>query len=144
MNPSFSAFWRNNRMQPPFCMRNFLTKGGFFHKKVSQSLERRFVGFVEPSNRRSFAFRDRSRAEARRGAICENQQDRWHGGSTSGSQCPISRGHRNRCFAPKTSDAVDARTPPTVLSAGTGVEAVCARIWKKSKGDANDDSSGSQ
>ena len=30
---------------------------GFFHEKVSQSLERRFVGFVEPSNQRSFAFR---------------------------------------------------------------------------------------
>lgn len=78
------------------------------------------------------AFQDRSRAAARRGgAICENQQDRWHGGSTSGSQCPISRGHRSRCFAPRTKDAVDARIPPTASSVGTGVEAVCAQIWKK-------------
>ena len=38
------------------------------------------------------------------------------------------RSRRSRCFAPKTSDAVDARIPPTVLSAGTGVEAVCAQI----------------
>ena len=28
-------------------------------------------------------------------------------------------------------DAADARTPPTVLSVGTGVDAVCAQIWKK-------------
>ena len=35
------------------------------------------------------------------------------------------------CFARRTSDAVDARIPPTVLSVGTGVEAVCAQIWKK-------------
>ena len=34
-------------------------------------------------------------------------------------------------FCTETSDAVDARIPPTVLSAGTGVEAVCARMWKK-------------
>lgn len=39
---------------------------------------------------------------------------------------------------------MDALTPPTVLSVGTGVEAVCAQIWKKSKGEANDDSSGSR
>ena len=38
------------------------------------------------------------------------------------------RCRRSRCFAPKTSDAVDARIPPTVLSVGTGVEAVCAQI----------------
>ena len=38
----------------PFCTRIFLTKGGFFHEKVSQSFGRRFAGFVEPSNRRSF------------------------------------------------------------------------------------------
>ena len=34
--------------------------------------------------------------------------------------------------------------PRTASSAGTGVEAVCAQIWKKSKGEANDDASGSQ
>ena len=54
-------------MQPPFVRGFSSQKGGFFHEKISQSLERRFVGFVEPSNQRSFAFQDRLRAEARRG-----------------------------------------------------------------------------
>ena len=43
----------------------------------------------------------------------------------------LCRCRRSWCFAPRTKDAVDARIPPTVLSAGTGVEAVCAQIWKK-------------
>ena len=41
----------------PFCTRIFLAKGGFFHKKVSQSLGRRFVGFVEPSTGALLRFR---------------------------------------------------------------------------------------
>ncbi len=36
-------------------------------KQHMEKRERRFVGFVEPSNRRFFAFQDRSRAAARRG-----------------------------------------------------------------------------
>ena len=121
LNPSFSAFWRNNRMRPPFCTRNSLAKGGFFHKKVSQSLERRFVGFVEPSNRRSFCVSGQIKGGSpERSSICENQQGHWRGGSMSGSQRPTSRARRSRYFAPKTSDAVDALTPPTVLSAGRG------------------------
>lgn len=54
LNPSFSAFWRNDRLRFPFCTRKFLAKKGLFHKKDSQSFGRRLVGFVEPSNRRSF------------------------------------------------------------------------------------------
>ena len=36
-------------------------------KQHMEKRERRFVGFVEPSNRHSFAFQDRSRAAAQRG-----------------------------------------------------------------------------
>ena len=54
LNPLFFCFLAIKSDADPFCMRNFLTKGSFFHKKVSQSLGRRFVGFVEPSNQRSF------------------------------------------------------------------------------------------
>ena len=43
----------------PFCTRIYLTKGGFFHKTFSQSSGRRFVGFVEPSSQRFFAFKKR-------------------------------------------------------------------------------------
>ena len=56
LNPSFSAFWRNDRLRPPFVPRSPSQKGGFFHKKDTQSLERRFVGFVEPSTGALFAF----------------------------------------------------------------------------------------
>ena len=34
---------------------------------------------------------------------------------------------------------MDARIPPTASFAGTGVEAVCAQIWKKSKGGRSDE-----
>ena len=79
-------------------------------KQHIEKRERRFVGFIKPSTGALFAFSRQIKG---------------------GSQCPISRGHRYRCFAPKTSDAADARIPPTVLSVGTGLEAVCAQIWKK-------------
>ena len=65
-------------------------KRGFFHEKISQSLGRRFVGFVEPSNRRSFAFSGPIKGGSpERSSICENQQGRWRGGSTSDSQRPM-------------------------------------------------------
>lgn len=65
-------------------------KKGFFHEKISQSLERRFVGFVEPSNQRSFCVSGQIKGGSpERSSICENQQDRWRSGSTSGSQCPL-------------------------------------------------------
>ena len=34
---------------------------------------------------------------------------------------------------------MDVPTLPTASFAGTGVEAVCAQIWKKSKGDRSDE-----
>ena len=42
-------------------------RGFASEKQHIEKRERRFVGFVKPSNRRFFAFQDRSRAEARRG-----------------------------------------------------------------------------
>ena len=43
-------------MQPPF-VRGVSSQGGFFHKKVSQSLGRRFVGFIKPSTGALLRFR---------------------------------------------------------------------------------------
>ena len=70
-------------------------------KQHIEKRERRFVGFIKPST----------------GALLRFRTDQ---GRKPGEEQ----------YA-KTSDAVDARIPPTVLSVGTGVEAVCAQIWKK-------------
>ena len=129
----------------PFCTRKSLAKGGFFHEKISQSLERRFVGFVKPSNQRSFCVSGQIKGGSpERSSICENQQGHWRGGSMSDSQRPTSRSRRSRYSAMSTSGVRAVPTHATASSAGTGVEAVCAQIWKKSKGEANDDASGSQ
>lgn len=40
MNPSFSDFWRNDRMRPPL-YEEVPRKKGLFHKKVYQILGRR-------------------------------------------------------------------------------------------------------
>ena len=52
------------------------------------------------------------------------------------SQRPTSRARRSRYFAMSTSGVRAVPTHATASSAGTGVEAVCAQIWKKSKGEA--------
>ena len=110
-------------------MRNFLAKGGFFHKKVSQSLERRFVGFVKPSNRRSFCVSGQIKGGSpERSSICENQQGHWRGGSMSDSQRPTSRARRSRYSAMSTSGVRAVPTHATASSAGIGTGLVCGQI----------------
>ena len=72
-----------------------------------------------------------SRAAAQKGDICENQQDRWRGGSTNDSQRPISRDHRSRCSAMSTSGVRAVPTHATASSAGIGTGLACGRIWRK-------------
>ena len=66
-----------------------------------------------------------------RSSICENQQGRWHGGSTSGSQHPISRDHRSQCSVMSTSGVRAVPTRATASSAGIGMGLVCGQIWRK-------------
>ena len=120
LNLSFSAFWRNYRLQPSFA-RGFSSQKGVFYKKVSQSLGRRFVGFVEPSNQRSFCVSGQIKGGSpERSSICENQQGHWRGGSMSDSQRPTSRDHRSRYSAMSTSGVRAVPTHATASSAGRG------------------------
>ena len=55
-----------------------------------------------------------------RSSICENHQGRWRGGSTSGSQRPISRARRSRYSAMNTHGVRAVPTRATVSSVGIG------------------------
>ena len=66
-----------------------------------------------------------------RSSICENQQDRWRGGSMSGSQRPISRDHQSRYSAMSMRGARAVPTRATVSSAGIGTGLACGQIWRK-------------
>ena len=66
-----------------------------------------------------------------RSSICENQQDRWRGGSTNDSQRPISKNHRSRCSVMSMSGVRAVLTRATASSAGIGTELACGRIWRK-------------
>ena len=132
LNPLFFCFLAIKSDAAPFCTRIFLTKGGFFHEKISQSLERRFVGFVEPSNQRSFCVSGQIKGGSpERSSICENQQGHWRGGSMSDSQRPTSRSHRSRYSAMSTSGVRAVPTHATASSAGIGTGLVCGQIWRK-------------
>ena len=132
LNPLFFCFLAIKSDAAPFCTRIFLAKGGFFHKKVSQSLERRFVGFVEPSNQRSFCVSGQIKGGSpERSGICENQQGHWRGGSMSDSQRPTSRSRRSRYSVMSTSGARAVPTRATASFAGIGMGLVYGQIWRK-------------